>query len=313
MRKLDLPLACPCKSKSELLARGDCYTCADHACPHSQIGNAFPIVNGTPVLISELRCDTVCAANSSAIYVKRVSSKYKHVKSLFSGRDAVTEANCDSFLAMTFDSSPHPTVLVIGSGEKGGGTDALWEHPLIEVHGIDIYKTDTVDIICDAHYLPIRPGSYDGVWIQAVLEHVVDPTAVVNEIHRILKPGGVIYAETPFMQQVHEGRYDFTRYTVLGHRYLFKNFDAVHFGGKKGPEFVLAWAVRYLMWSVTRSRTIGRITGILFEILTRPLRHFISLESMHDASSAVFFLGRKHDGPPITHKALVSLYKGQFR
>ena len=35
---------------------------------------------------------------------------------------------------------------------------------------------------------------------------------------------GIVYAETPFMQQVHEGAYDFTRYTVLGHRYLFKKF-----------------------------------------------------------------------------------------
>ena len=63
---------------------------------------------------------------------------------------------------------------------------------------------------------------------------MVEPEKVVAEIYRVLKENGIVYAETPFMQQVHEGAYDFTRYTVLGHRYLFRQFHALSIGGNKG-------------------------------------------------------------------------------
>ena len=43
---------------------------------------------------------------------------------------------------------------------------------------------------------------------------MLDPPRVVAEMHRVLRPGGLLYAEIPFMQQVHEGAYDFTRYTL---------------------------------------------------------------------------------------------------
>jgi len=57
---------------------------------------------------------------------------------------------------------------------------------------------------------------FDAVWIQAVLEHVLDPVRVVAEIHRVLRPGGLVYSEIPFMQEVHEGAYDFTRFRLSG-------------------------------------------------------------------------------------------------
>ena len=64
---------------------------------------------------------------------------------------------------------------------------------------------------------------------------MVDPARVVAEIQRVLKPGGLVYAETPFMQQVHEGAYDFTRFTELGHRWLWRRFAPVARGALGGP------------------------------------------------------------------------------
>jgi 2-polyprenyl-3-methyl-5-hydroxy-6-metoxy-1,4-benzoquinol methylase len=42
-------------------------------------------------------------------------------------------------------------------------------------------------------------GTCDAVVVQAVLEHVLQPDVVVAEIHRVLRPDGLVYAETPFM------------------------------------------------------------------------------------------------------------------
>jgi ubiquinone/menaquinone biosynthesis C-methylase UbiE len=59
--------------------------------------------------------------------------------------------------------------------------------------------------VCDAHHLPFQIESFDGVIVQAVLEHVFDPNRYVEEIHRVLKMDAVVYAETPFIQQADEG------------------------------------------------------------------------------------------------------------
>ena len=76
---------------------------------------------------------------------------------------------------------------------------------------------------------------------------------------------------------------------------------------------MFAWAVRYLVWSLTRSRTLGRILGLGVGILMRPLAYLVSAASLHDAGSGVYFLGRKTGNHTLPHKDLVALYRGQMR
>jgi SAM-dependent methyltransferase len=308
-----LPICCPCDYKSKLKKDHNVYVCKRSNCPHNDTENAFFETNGKPILISEKLTDTVCNLNQYKSYVDRSFKKFHKLKTILQGESKVTKDNCSRFLKLVKEKNKYPKILVIGGAEKGASTSELWESEQLEIHSIDIYQTETVDIICDAHYLPLMTNSYDGVWIQAVLEHVVEPQKVVNEIYRVLKSDGIIYAETPFMQQVHEGSYDFTRFTVLGHRYLFKKFEAIEFGGNKGPELVLAWSIRYFLWALTRSRFIARLIGIAATFLLLPFSLFISKKALFDASSGVFFLGRKKIGFTISHKELVTLYDGMFR
>ena len=65
------------------------------------------------------------------------------------------------------------------------------------------------------------------------------------------------------MQQVHEGRYDFCRFTHLGHLRLFRHFEAIDSGVACGPGMALAWSWRYFLLSLTRSR---RVRGLLTAI-----------------------------------------------
>ena len=84
------------------------------------------------------------------------------------------------------------------------------------------------------------------------------------EIHRVLRDGGVVYADTPFMQQVHEGPYDFTRFTESGHRYLFRDFAEVESGQVAGAGTSLRWSISYFFRALTRSVALGRIAGLAF-------------------------------------------------
>ena len=63
---------------------------------------------------------------------------------------------------------------------------------------------------------------YDLVIIFNVLEHVYDTSNAINEIKKILKPGGKIIGATPFLYRVHHAPEDYSRYTKQFFEKLFK-------------------------------------------------------------------------------------------
>lgn len=301
---------CPCASKTPLHTVGSQIVCEGIDCPHNSITCGFGSINGKPVLISDQRCDTVCdPARVQSLVERRTDGRARRLVSILLGTSKVTRDNCRRFVEVLTLNGKTRHVLVVGSGTAGSGTDELYSCPGVRITGIDVYESATVDCIADAHYIPLPDDCIDGVWIQAVLEHVVEPGAVVAEIHRVLKADGLVYAETPFMQQVHEGAFDFTRFTVLGHRYLFRDFEMIDCGGNKGPAVALAWSIRYFFWALFRNATIAKIIGLLSAITLRPLELLTDQRALHDASSGVFFFGKRSD-KRIKHRDLEPLYNG---
>lgn len=204
-----------------------------------------------------------------------------------------------------------PRILVIGGGTVGSGLESLYTTPGVEVIGFDIYVSPFVQFVADGHSIPLADASVDGVVIQAVLEHVLMPWQVVQEIHRVLRPDGVVYADTPFMQQVHEGPYDFTRFTDSGHRYLFRQFELIDSGAVAGAGTALWWSLQRFVRALTRSPRLGQLVGICSFWLSRmdPL-----LDTKHslDGASGIFFLGRK-SARTLTQAEIVDYYRGGMR
>ena len=311
MEKPDLSsICCPCDKKSPLVFSKNCARCVRKSCLHNLAKNGFPIKDSRPVLISSEVCDTVFSSSKVYSLVKRKGHYSSLISKLIWGESQTTKSNCEEFIHEIFINNKYPNVLVIGSGEEGSGTEKLWNNDQIKITGVDVYLSKTVSVIADAQYLPFKEQSFDGVWIQAVLEHVVDPRLAVDEIYRVLKPSGIVYSETPFMQQVHEGAYDFNRFTVTGHRYLFKQFKSLKLGGNKGAEVALAWSIKYFIWSITKNRTLANIIATPFFILLRLCKPLVSKASLFDSSSGVFFLGRKSVIQQIKQRELVRLYDG---
>ena len=120
------------------------------------------------------------------------------------GGNPVAVSNSTKFTDLLKRESRRPVVLVVGGGTIGSGADELYHDDFIELVGTDVYASPHTVLVADAHRLPFDDGVFDGVWVQAVLEHVLEPATVVAELHRVLRPEGLVYAETPFMQQVHE-------------------------------------------------------------------------------------------------------------
>lgn len=76
-----------------------------------------------------------------------------------------------------------------------------------------------------AEQIPLPDASVDVVLFNQVLEHVVDPDLSLQEIFRVLKPNGVMFASVPHVSPVHLEPYDFRRYTDLGLRQILEKHN----------------------------------------------------------------------------------------
>lgn len=204
-------------------------------------------------------------------------------------------------------------ILVVGGSVKGNGMDLIYDNDSFEVIGTDVSFGEYTQVICDAHDLPFAENTFDCVIIQAVLEHVLEPQRCVSEIHRVLKNTGIVYAETPFIQQVHMKQYDFTRFTHLGHRWLFKNFEEIISGPCCGPGMALAWTYRSFLQSFTTSTILNRLLTLFAQITSFFFMYFdyflINKPGAYDSASGYYFLGRKSD-KSLSNKELIQQFKG---
>jgi SAM-dependent methyltransferase len=252
----------------------------------------------------------IAADAASASRIRRVRRRgfTAWIKRRLSPEKERTRSNIAQFMAALRERAEQPRVLVIGGGTVGQGMGALYEAEDIALVAFDIYPTPDIHFIADAHAIPLADESVDGVVIQAVLEHVLEPHVVAGEIWRVLKPKGLVYAETPFMQQVHEGAYDFTRFTESGHRHLFRRFDRIASGSCGGPGIAFMWSVDYLARGLFRSRTAGKIAKLLV-FWAQYLDRLIPEPHAIDGASGVFFLGAKSDRT-LDPKEAVAHYRG---
>lgn len=288
-------LQCPV-CRSDMAFRHDAVACVNAGC---QNHDGVPLQDGQPVLLgrdSIVDMDTVRALSECAPS-RRGQLRNTLWRRAYAGltcSNFVAPENADAFLSLCRTGGDKARILVIGGGTRGQGADALWRDANVELISFDIYASENTDFVADAHTVPLKDGAVDGVWIQAVLEHVIDPWKVVAEIWRVLGKDGVVYAETPFMQQVHEGAFDFFRFSHSGHRWLFRNFREIKSGKVAGAGVAANWALRYLVRALTGSTLAARLAGLCFfwlKFLDRAGKARLQL----DAASGVFFLGRKSD------------------
>jgi SAM-dependent methyltransferase len=85
------------------------------------------------------------------------------------------------------------------------------------------------DVAGDLLDLPLRDGLVDGVILTEVLEHCVNPFRAVDEVYRVLKPGGTLLVTSPFFWPWHgtDDYPDFWRFTDQAWQLLLSKFDTM--------------------------------------------------------------------------------------
>lgn len=213
-------------------------------------------------------------------------------------------------LGQLLKDTPAPRVLMVGGGERWEGLDEFMAAvPSAEIVNSDVYPGAAVHVLTDAHQLAFADGVFDVVIIQAVLEHLIEPFVAVEEFWRVLKPDGLVLADTPFLQAVHMGAYDFTRYTPLGQRALFKRFSEIEVGISAGPMSSLRWSVEHAAKSLFRTK----VAAWALRPFTLPLGWIEQFSSSNgyalDACCGTYFIGRKSDRT-LTAREIIAAYRG---
>ncbi|MEQ9639381.1 MAG: class I SAM-dependent methyltransferase [Alphaproteobacteria bacterium] len=73
----------------------------------------------------------------------------------------------------------------------------------------------------------IEDESYEVVLCTGLLEHIPDPQRLIDDMHRILKPGGRLIISASAVFSFHECPNDFFHFTPFSFKLLFKNWSQI--------------------------------------------------------------------------------------
>ena len=139
---------------------------------------------------------------------------------------------------------------------------------------LDILRVPGVDVTADAEQMPFPPNLFQRVECDAVLEHVRDPHRVLEEIYRVLLPGGYAHLVAPFCHPFHEYPRDYRRFSLDGLKELAGDrFEIIAQGWRTGPTatmlvFTIEYVKLWLPWRPWRAIAHGILGWLLF-----PLRY----------------------------------------
>jgi SAM-dependent methyltransferase/uncharacterized protein YbaR (Trm112 family) len=317
-------LVCP-RCRSPLIKRDDAaeLVCSDAACDR-----VFPVVDDTPILINDensvfaiadftrprkgagISVDTIMLRGEAPAPAERLRAALRRTaERLIYFSVNASDWSSEKSVEYVAKALPAARILVVGAGDK-----RYPNLPNVSYTYTDVILGEGADYVCDLHDLPFPDDSFDAVIAVAVLEHVADPFRCASEIARVLRPGGYVYSVTPFMQQVHMGRYDFTRFTFLGHRRLFRHFTQIKAGMALGPAGALAWSLEYFCLSFFTNPAIRKYVRVGVMAATAPIKYFDRIlakrEGALDAAGGVYFFGTKAD-QPISDRELLKFYRGR--
>ncbi|WP_339137796.1 MAG: class I SAM-dependent methyltransferase [Candidatus Electrothrix sp. GW3-4] len=239
----------------------------------------------------------VAPPESGNSFFERLKETFKKYPSLYSLLVHFISPVCRTdyckqkkIIRSTLEGNPDAVILNLGSGP----TDIA-----AEVSNIDMFPYNNVNIVCDISRLPLKDNSVDLILNIAVLEHVPNPKKVVNEIHRVLKPRGVLYCVFPFIQGFHAAPYDFSRMSEAGLRVLFADFDTVDIFSAGGPTSALLWILEEWIAIAFSCGCIPlyNILHLFVMLLLWPLKFFDFLLVHHpkakNIASCFAYIGKK--------------------
>jgi ubiquinone/menaquinone biosynthesis C-methylase UbiE len=168
---------------------------------------------------------------------------FNHIKKLLGSFPEVAKYNYDeqacrkrgeeraSFLARLFASSKNKKILELGCSD-GMTSMALKKNGLNPIsldiidQRLEVVKNSEIPFIkSSAEKIPLEDNGVDAIFSYNSMEHFDDPQKVLNEINRILKPGGYFYTDFDPLYYSPRGLHAYRKINIPYLQILFKGED----------------------------------------------------------------------------------------
>jgi SAM-dependent methyltransferase len=168
-----------------------------------------------------------------------------------------------------------------------GGGDRTFADP--RYVNLEYQQYQLPQVYGDAHNLPFRSDSFDLVFSQAMLEHVQNPFRAVEEMGRVAKPGGKVWAGMAFLQPIHAVPSHYFNATVWGAEELFRNLEILDSSWFGELSFTVEWLMK-------TARIPEKVPADEYDELLRRIKRLdplIDYDRLRDVASGVAILARK--------------------
>lgn len=280
---------CPI-DRGALRTRDDSAVC-------ERCATAFPLVDGRAVLIDEKRSLFRIADIARHTDVRQFPETKGWKANLRRMLPASGTSRPDSNL---FEHAkrylpPAPRILVVGCGFTRARFQATF--PDASLILTDVTLRGDADIVCDGQCLPFENESVDMIVLDQVLEHVADERAVLAEARRCLRKRGIVYSGVPFYFPNHGFPFDFRRFTPLGHRCLYPDFELLFFKSTGGPLGAMSLAAIGAGSAFSDNVNVRRAVSLAVRLMLRPVGTHDPARTFDQTSVALgsVFIGRKND------------------
>ncbi len=250
---------------------------------------SYPLINGVPILLPEEKQAAYLAqAQGSMAKEYARPPRPSRLRQWFAGfinKDYRSQESMQAFHE-AIDRQPDDALCVA----VGGGP--IYVHPKLVNLNIGLFPN--VQVVGDAYELPYADNSVDAIHCEAVLEHLEFPNEAVAEMFRVLRPGGQLFAATPFMQHFHAYPNHFQNFTLIGHKRLFERagFEVVSAGVCVGPTYAVSGMVyRYIHTYLTIPvvKQLVAASAAVLALMLRPLDQQLNInEKAHLLASTTY-------------------------
>ena len=110
---------------------------------------------------------------------------------------------------------------------------ALLGNRIARYFAVDPVRTALVNVIGKGEQLPVTSNSFDLVFCTQVLEYISAPETVINEIHRVLKPGGILLLSVPALSPTDSDE-EYWRFYPASLRALLAPFSKIEIAPEGG-------------------------------------------------------------------------------
>jgi uncharacterized protein YbaR (Trm112 family)/SAM-dependent methyltransferase len=287
-RELSALLACPV-CHLQLVPENATFRCP--ACER-----IYPVVEGVPVLFhpESIYAGTTHLPSGSGQSQRPTRRGWaRQLRAYASYRPQLTTLIDDELFRQLNRCTADMAILNLGSGI--GLFDGKIA-PHLRLINLDVYRNDRTHVLADGHFLPFADGTLDTVVSLAVLEHVQRPWVVAEEIWRVLKPGGTVLIDAPFLYPIHD-RHDYFRFTDQGLEILFSRFQKIALGVSGGPSSFVGPFLTVYCPSFVPGRNLQRLTRAVLSLVAWPVKYFDyplrRSDNLRLAADSFYFIGRK--------------------